>query len=383
MPVARDSELPADRGRRDARHHHDRVRKQISDYLREKIGDEDIVTAGPEKRLRVPVRGERRYRFIFDRGLESGAGQGDGEPGTGVPAGQDDGTAAGQGAGEAAGEILYEVEVDLDEVEETLFAELGLPRLKPKRMLEAATPDLTFDDVARRGPLLDKKATLRENLLRNAKLGRLRLGDIEKDDLRYRSYREAPAPKTQAVVFCMMDLSGSMGDLHKRVARLFFYWTVRFLRRQYTHVEVVFIGHTSEAFELTEQEFFSRRESGGTIVSSAFQLAREIQAERYPTSLWNVYLVYTSDGDNLASDNLPTLELITALLERVNLVGYLEVAPQIFPLGGLTFPGPKLSAHLWEVGLDGLVVTRVSNEREIWSALKLIFAKDGVLEAIA
>lgn len=372
MPVARDSELPADRGRRDAAHHHDRIRRQISDYLREKIGEEDIVTAGPEKRLRVPVRGEKRYRFIFDRDLEQGAGQGEGDIGAGVPA-----EANGQAAGDTPGEVLYEVEVDLDEVEEMLFAELGLPRLKPKRLLDVATPDISFDDVARKGPLLDKKATLRENLLRNSKQGRLHLGGLERDDLRYRSYREAPSPRTQAVVLCLMDVSGSMGDLQKRIARLFFYWTVRLLRRQYTRVEIVFVGHTSEAFELTEQEFFARKESGGTLVSSAFRLAGEIQRQRYPETVWNVYVLYTSDGDNLASDNLATVELIVDHLTRVNLVGYLEIAPA--PSNG---GSAKLSVPLEAAGLDGLVAARATSEREIWGALKRIFAKEGVEEAV-
>jgi len=373
MPIARDSDLPADRGRRDARHHHERVRSQINDYLRKRIGEEDIVTAGPDKRLRVPVKGEKRYRFIFDRGAAGGAGQGDGEVGAGVPT---DDPAAAAGGGE--GEVLYEVEVDMAEVEETLFAELGLPRLKPKRVLDIAAPDITFDDVARKGPLLDKKATLRENLLRNAKRGRLHLGGLEKEDLRYRSYREAPSPRTQAVVLCLMDVSGSMGYLHKRIARLFFYWTVRFLRHQYTRVEVVFVGHTSEAFELSEQEFFTRKESGGTIVSSAFRLAREIQRERYPEAAWNVYVLYTSDGDNLASDNLPTTELIADLLTRVNLVGYLEIGR-----GAVMWGGPKLSTALEAAALDGLVVARAADEREIWGALKVIFARDGVEEAVA
>jgi uncharacterized protein len=371
--------MPADRGRRDARHHHDRVRRQISDHLRTKIGEEDIITAGPEKRIRVPVKGQKRYRFVHDRG-QGGVGQGAGDVGARTaPAGEGE---RGE-PGTDPGDVMYEVVLDMDEVEEILFADLGLPRLKPRRALDVESEDVRFDDVARVGPQLDKKATLRQNMLRNAKRGSARLGGIEKDDLRYRSYREASRPRTQAVVFCMMDVSGSMGQREKRISRLFYYWTVKFLRRQYTSVEVVFIGHTSEAFELSEQEFFTRKESGGTIVSSAYKLAQSIQRERFPASAWNVYVLHTSDGDNLATDNPGTAALINAHLEVANLVGYLEIADPARGPKAVGFQGQRLSAVLEAQAIAGLVVTRVSDDREIWPALKEIFASDGVAEAVA
>jgi sporulation protein YhbH len=373
MPVVRDSLLPADRGRRDARHHHDRVRRQITDYVREHIGEEDIITAGPEKRIRVPVKGERRYRFVHDRG-RGGAGQGDGDVGQGTQPG--DGPDAGE-VGTEPGEVAYDVEIDLEEVDELLFAELGLPRLKPRKAADTESVDIVFDDRARTGPLLDKKATLRENLLRNAKRGTPGLGGIEKDDLRYRSYREQPRPRTQAVVFCMMDISGSMGDREKRISRLFYYWTVKFLRRRYTRVEVVFIGHTTEAFELDEREFFSRRESGGTLVSSAYRLAQEIQRSRFPASVWNVYVLHASDGENLGTDNAAARELVAAHLKVANLVGYLEIRPRGSPVYGV-----RLSQMLTTAELEGLVVAEVEDERGIWPALKTIFARDGVAEAV-
>lgn len=374
MAVVSDSVLPADRGARDARHHHDRVRKQIGDHLRSKIGEEDIITAGPEKRIRVPVKGQKRYRFVHDRG-QGGVGQGEGEVGAGTAPGP--GSERGE-AGTDPGDVVYEVVLDLDEVEEILFAELGLPRLKPRKSLEATTEDIRFDDIARVGPLVDKKATMRQNLLRNAKMGAARLGGIEKDDLRFRSYRDVPEPRTQAVVICMMDVSGSMGSREKHVSRLFYYWTVQFLRRQYTRVEVVFVGHTSEAFELDEHEFFTRKESGGTIVSSAYKLAQAIQRERFPASAWNVYVLHTSDGDNLATDNPGTVALVRQHLEVANLVGYLEIPPS-----GAGPRPPRLSTALEAAGIEGLVVASAADDREIWQALKRIFARDGVTDAVA
>ena len=124
-----------------------------------------------------------------------------------------------------------------------------------------------------------------------------------------------------------MDVSGSMDAKRKRMARLFFYWCVQFLRRRYQQTELVFIAHTTEAREVSEQEFFGRVESGGTKVSSAFEAVAEIQRARYPAEDWNVYVLHVSDGDNFTADNQRTLALVRQLTEVCSLVGYLEVNP--------------------------------------------------------
>jgi uncharacterized protein len=291
MAVLGDSGLPRDQGRRDALHHRERMRRKITEQLRDRIGEEDIIAAGPEKRIRVPIKGTRRWQFILDRGLEQGVGGGDGQPGDiiGPPGGQV------PGAGEAGlepGEELYEVWLDMDDVEEMLFSELELPRLKPKQQANAQSTEVVFDDLARQGPQIDKKATLRENLARNARRGRTRLGGIEKPDMRFLSYRERLLPRHKAVIFLAMDVSGSMDAGRKRMARLFFYWCVQFLRRRYDQTEIAFVAHTTEAREVTEDEFFNRAESGGTRVSSAFEEIERIQQERFPAEDWNIYVLH-------------------------------------------------------------------------------------------
>jgi sporulation protein YhbH len=375
MPVVADSGLPHDSGRRDALHHRERLRRKIAEQLKARIGEEDIIAAGPEKRVRVPVKGTRRWRFILDRGEAKGVGQGDGEPGDvlGPPGGE----AAGGEAGTEPGEELYEVWLDMDDVEEMLFSELELPRLKPKPAGNADAVELTYNDVARKGPQIDKKATLRENLLRNAKRGRMQLGGFDKPDLRYLSYRERAKPWHKAVVFLAMDVSGSMDADRKRMARLLFYWCVQFLRRRYQQTEVVFIAHTTEAREVTEHEFFNRVESGGTKVSSAFEAVTQIQHDRYPADDWNVYVLHVSDGDNFTADNQRTLELVRELTRVCSLVGYLEVRPG----GG----GPyKLSSFYKKEAqdLDGFVFAQAADDRELWPALRKFFAKEGVEAAV-
>ena len=375
MAVVGDSGLPHDAGRRDALHHRDRLRRKITEQLKERIGGEDIIASGPEKKIRVPVKGTKRWQFILDRGEGKGVGQGDGEPGDVL--GPPGGDGAGAGAGTEPGEELYEVWLDMEDVEELLFSELHLPRLRPKLAADAEAVHAVYDDIARKGPQIDKKATLRENLLRNARQGRPGLGGLAKDDLRYLSYRELPKPRHKAVVFLAMDVSGSMDARRKRMARLFFYWCVQFLRRRYDQTELVFVAHTTEAREVTEHEFFNRTESGGTRVSSAFATVEEVQRTRYPAQDWNVYVLHVSDGDNFTADNARTLELIGRLAAECSLVGYLEV-------GGGLGGRHRLSAYYEReaVGLDGFAFATARDDRELWPALKRFFAADQVEEAV-
>ncbi|MGB0093375.1 MAG: DUF444 family protein [Solirubrobacteraceae bacterium] len=376
MTVVGESGLPHEAGRRDALHHRERLRKKITEQLKERIGEEDIIASGPEKKIRVPVKGTKRWQFILDRGQAKGVGQGDGQPGDVL--GPADGAHGRGEAGTEPGEEVYEVWLDMDDVEEMLFSELELPRLKPKAQADMEAAQTVYNDIARTGPQLDKKATLRENLLRNAKRGHASLGGIDKPDLRYLSYREIPKPRDKAVVFLAMDVSGSMTVDRKRMARLFFYWCVQFLRSRYDQTEIVFVAHTTEAREVTGEEFFGRVESGGTKVSSAFEAIEQIQRDRYPAEDWNLYVLHVSDGDNFSADNQRTLELIARLAEVAALVGYLEVDPS----GGSR--SHKLSAFYEQegTGIAGFVFAGAADDRELWPALKRFFAKEDVEAAI-
>lgn len=367
MPVTKPTGLPSRRGEADAQNYKQRVKRQITEHLKKKIGEEDIVTG--EGKVKVPIKGSKRYRFILDRGPQnSGPGQGAG------------------GAGQGEGDEEYEVWLDMEEVEEMLFAELDLPRLKPKKE-EVEVTDYKFDTHAVKGPQIDKKATMRRILKRNAAEGDPGLKTIKKDDLRYMSYHDRPRPKSKAVVFLMMDVSYSMGEFHKRIARLFFYWTVKFLRYRYDNVVVRFIAHTSEAKEVTEHEFFNRVESGGTAVSSAYRLAAELQHQHYPQEDWNIYVLHASDGDNWTLDNVEVFDAIKGLTKVASLVGYLEIKQAQPHLFGYNMPTwstllEDLGNRRKELG-EEFMLTHVSTEKDIWGSLKYFFAKEDVEEAAA
>src|SRR5262249_44609086 len=119
--------------------------------------------------------------------------------------------------------------------------------------------------------------------------------------------------------------SGSMGSFEKYICRAFYFWMVSFLRSKYDRVEIVFIAHHTEAKEVSEEEFFTRGESGGTRASSAYQLAIDLIDKRYPPDAWNIYPFHFSDGDNWPSDNERCLRLVEALVAKCSLVGYGEI----------------------------------------------------------
>ncbi len=133
---------------------------------------------------------------------------------------------------------------------------------------------------------------------------------IDPFDLRYSNRIKVPKPASQAVMFCIMDVSGSMDEARKDMAKRFFILLYLFLTRAYEKIEVVFIRHHTSATEVDEHDFFHSRESGGTVVSSALHLLNKILRERYPGSDWNAYVAQASDGDNWDSDSITCHELL-------------------------------------------------------------------------
>jgi uncharacterized sporulation protein YeaH/YhbH (DUF444 family) len=145
-------------------------------------------------------------------------------------------------------------------------------------------------------------------------------------DLRYANRVDQPTPSSQAVMFCLLDVSGSMDENRKSIAKRFFMLLYLFLTRNYARIDVVFIRHHTVAREVEEEEFFTSRESGGTVVSSALELMHEIILQRYPTANWNIYAAQASDGDNWDDDSPRCRELLLQqILPRVQHFAYVEI----------------------------------------------------------
>jgi uncharacterized sporulation protein YeaH/YhbH (DUF444 family) len=149
---------------------------------------------------------------------------------------------------------------------------------------------------------------------------------IDEFDLRYNKHIKHSVPSTSAVMFCLMDVSGSMTQMHKDIAKRFYVLLYLFLKRNYQKIDVVFIRHHTSAKEVDEEEFFYSRETGGTIVSSALHLTQEIINKRYPASDWNIYAAQASDGDNWNDDSpLCSKILIDKILPQLQYYAYIEI----------------------------------------------------------
>ncbi|NVN10941.1 YeaH/YhbH family protein [Nguyenibacter vanlangensis] len=203
---------------------------------------------------------------------------------------------------------------------------IGLGRPKPDdlRAVEARIAELE-DQRPLGADALDELETLREQ--RSTILRRLaRIPWVDPVDLRYRRYTVLPQPATRAVMFCIMDVSGSMTERMKDLAKQFFLLLHVFLERRYKKVEIVFIRHAESAEEVDEDVFFHDPRTGGTIVSSALELMSGIQRERYPSGTWNIYVAQASDGDNASSDTQRTASLLQdAILPVVQYYAYIEI----------------------------------------------------------
>jgi uncharacterized sporulation protein YeaH/YhbH (DUF444 family) len=250
---------------------------------------------------------------------------------------------------------------------------LRRPRREAIAQLEA---ELLECDEARRIELLAEFEALK------AKARRIPF--IDPIDIRYRRFETVPKPVAQAVMFCLMDVSGSMSEHMKDLAKRFYMLLYVFLTRRYRHVEIVFIRHTDRAEEVDENTFFHGPASGGTLVSSALQAMHEIVVTRFRPADWNIYAAQASDGDNYTSDSDAVSRLLTdKILPVSQFFAYLEVGEA----GGSTFDMPDSS--LWtlyqRLRSDGapLSIRKVSERSEIFPVFHDLFHRRGKQEKAA
>jgi uncharacterized sporulation protein YeaH/YhbH (DUF444 family) len=201
----------------------------------------------------------------------------------------------------------------------------GKSRRRLKEVLQLIQAEEAKDQALKNVSLLTDLVAEKEKL--EKKIGRLPF--IDDFDLRYNLSAKEPTPSNAAVMFCLMDVSGSMTQATKDIAKRFFLLLYMFLRRNYEKIEVVFIRHHTSAKEVDEEEFFYSRETGGTIVSSALRMMQDIVQARYPSNAWNIYAAQASDGDNW-NDDSPICQKVLEqeILPKVQYFSYIEITPR-------------------------------------------------------
>jgi hypothetical protein len=369
------------RGKRDS----DRHKKLINDAIRKNgkdlITEYNIIQSDGDKKIKVPIRFLDRYKFKYGKLKDrSGTGQGlDVNSGDKYRIKKGKKKAkAGNKAGDKEGEIAFEAEVSIDELVDILLDELNLPWMEPNKSsaIEVETEELA--SVERKGiyPDLDLKKTLIENLRRNAAKGDAKIGGINENDLRYRSWETNTEYHSNAAVYLMMDRSGSMSEEKRYIAKSFYFWMVQFLKRRYKKITLVFIAHDTKAHKVEEKDFFNVTSGGGTKCSSAFKMAYEHMVANHPPETYNNYVFEFSDGDNFGVDNQLVLEYVEKMLPLVRAIGYGEIIPD----DEYTWSTEenRLSTLLEkEVKRTRFVSIRVTSRDQVFDALKMFFNIDG------
>jgi len=317
------------RGARDWLRHNEKVRDAVRENLPELISGADVLGASGNRTVKVPVKFLEHYRFrLADAESRRGVGQGQAQPGDILAKDEDDakGSGAEKGAGgNEGGGVQFVLELKIDEIVDWLWEELKLPNL------EAKTGGMVQDEYTREGwdkrgarSRLDRRRSLKESIKRRAI--QPEGPAFSNEDLRFRQLVKRDQPATRAVVFFAMDVSSSMTERDRKLAKSFFFWVIQGLRRQYAHIETVYVAHTIEAWEFTESDFFKVKGQGGTVSSTAFNKALEIIDERYDPVRYNLYLFYASDGDNFPEDRSNAKAALHELLGMTSFMGYIETA---------------------------------------------------------
>ena len=306
------------------------VRGAIRRDLKKHIANGAMIARQGSKKVSIPLPQIELPRFRFGSNEGGGVGQGKGE--IGDPLEGEEGAGRGE-AGEEAGEHVLEVEVTLEELAQILGEELELPRIEPKGLNQVSTEVSRYTGLRRVGPasLRHVKRTFKRALKREIASGRFGpSGGVVvpiPDDMRYRAWEPKTLPQSNAVIVYMMDVSGSMGDEQKEIVRIEAFWIDTWLKSQYKHIETRYIVHDAEAKEVDQHTFFHLRESGGTKISSAYELCNAIIDRDYPPEDWNIYPFHFSDGDNWSGgDTARCLTLVREhVLPKVNLFCYGQV----------------------------------------------------------
>jgi len=405
-----------------------RARSQIREAVQKSLKDAAVADIGKERKIRISTKGtgEPRFRldpkssgerdFVLPGNKEFMPGDAIDKPKSGQGGGGKDASDSGEG------EDDFEFTMTQEEILDIFFEDLELPNLVRTTLKE--TPNKKWQRagittagsptqinllrtmrnsfgrrLALKRPTPKDVAELEEQLLAAeqenpvdaAKITALKeqlakviakrkwVSYIDPIDVRFNSFTEQPVPTSQAVMFCLMDVSGSMGEREKDLAKRFYMLLHLFLKRRYKKVDVVFIRHTHDAQEVNEQEFFYSRQSGGTIVSTALDKMLEIQKARYATADWNIYAAQASDGYTQSGDARTCVEMLNQqIMPLCQYYAYIEILDE---REMEVFASEDSGAELWRAyrtvaaEWDNFATKRIAKPADIFPVFRELFKK--------
>jgi uncharacterized protein len=347
------------------------VRGAVKKELRKFISTGELIGKKGKDLVSIPIPRIDIPHFVYGDKQKGGIGQGDGADGDAVQPGD------GSKAGNLPGEHVLEVEVSFAELAEILGEELELPRILPKGAQDVESKRYKYTGIAPTGPesLRHFKRTFRKALRRQIMSGtydpRRPLIIPVREDRVYRTWKEITNPRSRALIVYMLDVSGSMGNEQKEIVRLESFWLDAWIRSQYQGVDVRYIIHDAVAREVDRETFFHTRESGGTIISSAYKLFLKIIEESYNPDEWNIYPFQFSDGDNWSGNDT---EDCMNLLEREimpisNLFCYGQVDSEYGSGQYLRDLDARFPAH------ETLITSRIQDRNGIIDSIKKFLGK--------
>ncbi len=390
-PYSESDALRSDRSAGDRQRHREKLRRSLRENIADIIAEESIIGRARDRIIKVPIRGIKEYRFVYgDNEGGVGTGKGDTRPGQIVGQSGRKGQAGAGKAGNAPGEDVYETEISLEELVDIMFEDLELPDMERKFLREVPSERIAKRKGYRRQGVrvhLDRKRTARARIRRKVAAGGDPLtafaphsaGEAEerfpfhKRDLIYRRLKPDLREESNAVVICVMDTSGSMDRLKKYLARSFFFLLYQFVCTKYDNVHVVFVAHHTQAREVTEEEFFHKGESGGTLISSGYRKALEIIHARYHPELWNIYAFHCSDGDNFDSDNEEAMRAAAELCELCNLFGYGEIKPM-----GSHYYESSMFERFRELEAENFQAVLIERREDVWPAFRSFMSREKI-----
>lgn len=345
------------------------IRKDLKKY----ITHDELIGKKGKGLVSIPVSHINIPHFQFDHNKSGGVGQGAGQAGTPVGEGAEQGSQAGN----LPGNHIIEVEMTLEELAKMLAEELELPKILPKGRNSVISERERYFGVRQAGPeslrIMKRtfKTALRRQIMSQTYDPQNPVIVPLREDRRYRSWKERPVPENNAVIIYMMDVSGSMGDEQKEIVRTEAFWIDTWLRSQYKSLKTKYIIHDAVASEVDEQTFYHTKESGGTIISSAYRLCDQIIENEFSPAEWNIYLFHFSDGDNWGEmDTNECISLLKkTLIPKANLFCYGQVES---PYGSGQFV-ENLKEHF--SANEKVVLSEIADKDAIYDSIKQFLGK--------